>query len=262
MALDLQQDVLLALETGFPKIAACVGAPELTSRHGLLAHRYSEKTVAQALVQKAARVVSGLHASFALLSAGHLQELRAVYRMLDEFGEEIVFLGDIIVTGNASDLHERFLKDFWSEEFDIDGNPLASSQKRDRLSRSKIQAAIVRQGVFPVNPSDGQRIHGTLARAYSGYVHGASPHIMEMYGGKPERFHTSGMCGTPPFELAKRESLNYFYRGLLNVTFVAIVVECPEAEQDLRAAKDRFEKASGIGRGNAEKMIRKLKGGA
>ena len=42
---------------------------------------------------------------------------------------------------------------------------------------------------------------GLHARAgepgYSGYVHAASPHIMEMYGGNPARFHVRGMHGTP-----------------------------------------------------------------
>ena len=262
MSLDLPQEVLIALESAFPKIAGSVGAPELTQRHGLLAFRYSEQTVEQALVQKAARVVSGLHAAYSLLASGHLQELRAIYRMLDEFGEDIVFLGDIIISGNASELHERFLKDFWAEEFDVDGNPLTSSQKRDSVPRPKIQAAIARQEVFPVNPSDGQKVHGTLAKAYSGYVHGASPHIMEMYGGEPARFHTSGMRGTPPHKLAQQEALNYFYRGLLNVIFVAIVLECAAEVEQLREVKDRFEQLTGKGLGDSEKMISKLKDGA
>lgn len=259
MSTDLNVAILRALEAEFPHIANCVAPPVLTERNGLPAFRYLEQTVDQALVQKAARVVSGLHASLVLLRAGLLQELRAIYRMLDEFGEEIVFLGDVIVSGDISDLHREFLNDFWAEEFDVDGNPLKSSQKRKRVSRSKVQAAIARQAIFAVNPSDGQLIHGTLAKAYSGYVHGASPHIMEMYGGNPERFHTGGMAGTPPLKFAVRESLTYFYRGLLNVIFVAILVGCSEAESLLRETKDHIESVSGIGQGDAEAMIKKLK---
>ena len=54
--------------------------------------RYKEKTIQQAMVQKLARVVSGLHAAWLLLENGFLQEQAAVQRMLDEFHEDILFL--------------------------------------------------------------------------------------------------------------------------------------------------------------------------
>ena len=41
--------------------------------------------------------------------------------------------------------------------------------------------------------------------------------------------------------------------------FVAILVGCSEAESLLRATKDHIESVSGIGQGDAEVMIRKLK---
>lgn len=259
MTFALYVKVLQALEREFPPMSACVDAPVLTTRHGLPAFRYEKQSLEQALVQKAARVVSGLHASLLLLHAGHLQELRAIYRMLDEFGEDIVFLGDVIVSGQLGDLHKEYLDDFWAEEFDVEGKPFQSRQKRKRVRRAKIQAAIARQSVFPMNPSDGQRIHETLAKTYAGYVHGASPHIMEMYGGQPGRFHTSGMLGTPPFEFAIREAANYFYRGLLNVLYVAMLLRCAQAEGSLREIKNHFESVTGAGLGEVEAKIRMLK---
>ena len=47
-----------------------------------------------------------------------------------------------------------------------------------------------------LNPSDAQSAMSTLHKAYSGYVHGAYPHIMELYGGNPARFHMAGMRDT------------------------------------------------------------------
>lgn len=259
MSFQLFSDVLQALETEFPRICACVEAPALKTVNRVLVFRYEQQSVEQALVQKAARVLSGLHAAYVLLQAGHLQELRAIYRLLDEFSDEIVFLGEIVAAGETTKLQQQFLDDFWAEEFDVDGEPFLSKQKRNRVPRDKIQAAIARQTGFPVNPSDGQEVHRTLARTYSGYVHGASPHVMEMYGGTPEKFHTAGMLGTPPYATAMREAVNYFYRGLLMVIHVAILLECGDAENALREMKDKFEQATGAGQGDAAEKVKKHK---
>ena len=259
MSFDLFTEVLQVIEAQFLKISDSVGPPILTERNGVPVYRYKEQTVQQALVQKAARIASGLFAALALLRTGHLQELRAIYRMQDEFADDIVFLGNIITSGKSTDLHDRFLADFWAEEFDVDGEPFQSSQKRDRISRDKIQAAIARQPEFQVNPSDGQEVHRTLTKTNSGYVHGASPHIMEMYGGLPEKFHISGMLGKPPHDRAVHDATNYFYRGLLMVTHVAFLLQCGAAETELRQIKDKIEEITGSGQGDAEQMIRDQK---
>lgn len=60
-------------------------------RHGdSFVFRYEEKTLLQALIQKLARMVSGLHAARLLCDNGFLQEQRALQRMLDEFHEDLV----------------------------------------------------------------------------------------------------------------------------------------------------------------------------
>ena len=102
MSFQLFSEVIQAIETQFPEISSCVEPPILTERDGFPAFRYEDQSVEQALIQKAARIASGLNAAFVLLLAGHLQELRAIYRMLDEFSDEIVFLGDAIVTGHVT----------------------------------------------------------------------------------------------------------------------------------------------------------------
>jgi hypothetical protein len=50
------------------------------------------------------------------------------------------------------------------------------------------------------DPSRRIELYRTISKVYSGFVHGASPHIMEMYGGDPPHFHTKGMLGTPRIE--------------------------------------------------------------
>jgi hypothetical protein len=52
---------------------------------GLVAYRFKEHDLLQAIVQKLARVISGLSATSLLLNNGYLQEHGAIQRMLDEF---------------------------------------------------------------------------------------------------------------------------------------------------------------------------------
>jgi hypothetical protein len=61
----------------------------------------------------------------------------------------------------------------------------------------------------------------TIHETYSGYIHGASPHIMELYGGIPPRFHMKGMLGTPRHEDHTDDLLDYYHRAIISFAFAA-----------------------------------------
>ena len=65
-----------------------------------------------------------------------------------------------------------------------------------------------------VNPSSGVETMRTISKIYSGFVHGASPHIMDMYGGNPPRFHLRGMLGTVLADDHQDDLWNPFYRSI------------------------------------------------
>lgn len=182
--------------------------------------RYMEKSIHQALIQKLARVVSGLYAAQILLESGFLQEQGAIHRMLDEIVEDIVFLSFGAIN-EVTKLHQNFLNDFYEEEFDKPENPISSTQKRPMIPRKKIRAYIARMEGSGLDPSTGTALTNTLSKAYSGFVHGASPHIMDMYGGNPPHFHVAGMRGTPRFLEHQHDLWNYFYRGICAFGFAA-----------------------------------------
>ena len=115
--------------------------------------------------------------------------------MLDEFGEDVWFMCDAILRGRSSPLQDRFITDFFQPEFDHE-NPFLATQRRDRVPRRRIQAAIGRMPENPVNPNDSQELARTIANTQSGYVHGTSEHILDMYGGHPSRYRLEGMRGT------------------------------------------------------------------
>lgn len=192
---------------------------EVPQRDGFV-YRHIERSLHQALVQKIARVVSTLHAARLLMKHGFFQEQAALQRMLDEMQEDITFLAFSVIFDDTTPLHQHYLDAFFLEEFDAD-SAIASTQKRPMVPRSKVQGYIARMKGSALDPSSGIELARTVSKAYSGYVHAASPHIMDMYGGNPAKFHVRGMLGTPRHHEHQADLWNYFYRSIIAFAFVA-----------------------------------------
>jgi hypothetical protein len=221
-----------------------VPPPQLVPNMGSLAFRYVEKSIHQALVQKLARYVSGLHATRLLMECGFVQEQAALQRILDEIREDIIFLAFAVINNDLTELHQRYLHDFFEEEFDAD-TPLASTQKRSMVPRKKIQAYLARIEIAALDPSQRANLFRTVSKAYSGFVHAASPQVMDMYGGNPLRFHVRGMCGTPRHTEHKADLWNYIYRGINVCGFVAKAFGDDVLFTKIREFRYEFERKSG-----------------
>lgn len=207
----LLDDALPNMEMTLAGFEQRVRAPQRVPYKDRSVFRYAERTVHQALIQKLARLLSGLHAARILLEHGFFQEQAASQRMLGEFREDIMFLSPGVLRDEMTELHRQYLDAFYEEEFDNE-DPLKATQRRPMVPRKRIRAYLGRIEGIDVDPSTGIEISRTLSKAYSGFVHGASPQIMDMYGGTPGRFHVTGMLGTP-LESEHRDDLwNYFYR--------------------------------------------------
>lgn len=204
--------------------------------------QYVEKTIQQAIVQKLARIISGLYAARILLENGFIQEQGALQRMLDEFVEDVLFLAYAVISNDVTDLHHRYLEAFQEEEFDKPEDPISSTQKRPMIPRDKIRTYIARIEGSGLDPSRGVALTRTISKAYSGYVHGASPHIMEMYGGNPPRFHVSGMRETPRYKYHQRDLWNYFYRGICAFGLAAKAFGAAALSSSIQRYLDDFEK--------------------
>lgn len=223
---------------------ARVPPPRLVLINGAPAYRYIEKSVHQALVQKLARVVTGLRAARTLMEAGFFQEQAALQRMLDEFGEDISFLAYSIIYRDHTPLHQEYLDAFFAEEFD-DPNPLKSRQKRSMPSRQQIRGFVSRSEMAGLDPSSGVELSRTISKAYSGYVHGASPQIMDLYGGDPARFHVHGMLGTPREEEHRHDLWNYFFRSIICFGLVAKAFGDEALFHEIKEFSDEFAAEAG-----------------
>ena len=141
--------------------------------------RYTEQTIQQAIIQKLARVITGLKSANILMEHGVFQEQCAIQRMLDEFQQDISFLCIAIFNNEITNLHTSYLEAFYQEEFNNPEDPVASRKNRPMTPRKKIIAFLARAEAEANanNPSRGVDIAKTLSKAYSGFVHGASPQI-------------------------------------------------------------------------------------
>lgn len=215
---DLYDEAFPYMERWVHELAGLVPAPQLVNRSGLRVFRFLEQTPDQAIVQKLARLVSALRAARVLLDRGFVQEVGILMRVLDETQQDVVF----VLSGlkNPTDLDREFLEAFYEEEFDAD-TAVASTQRRKMIPRKKIRARIAK--FFSELP--GSRIDQSshaeglrkIDKTQSGYVHGASGHLMEMYGGRPPQFcfHMNGIAGTSVEQVRREEFWYYVYRSIM-----------------------------------------------
>ena len=239
---QLYDQTLTNMETSHATLAGRVHAPEVVpfGKDGPV-FRYADKEIHQALIQKLARVVSGLHAARLLMEHGFFQEQAALQRMLDELNEDILFLAHGVISGNTTDLHQEYLAAFYEEEFDNPDGAIESTQKRPMVSRQKIRAYLSRVEGF----SSQVEALRTVQKAYSGYVHGASPHIMEMYLGSPPRWHLRGMLGTLRADDHRRDLWNVFYRSIGSFFFAAQAFGDEKLSGSIRQYMREFAAAAG-----------------
>ena len=176
---SLYDDALSNMESTLHALAARVPPPRKVPFKDSFVYRHVEKSIHQALVQKLARSISTLHATRRLLEHGFVQEQGALQRMLDEMNEDITFLSFGVINGDITQLHQSYLDAFFEEEFNAE-TALASTQKRPMIPRKKIQAYLARVNGLSLDPSSAGETSRTVSKAYSGYVHAASPHIMDM----------------------------------------------------------------------------------
>jgi hypothetical protein len=231
----LQEFYLAMQEASGPLVYRDVG-PHRQSRHENL-------TESLVCYLKGVKAVSTLNACVVLLRQGFTQEIGALCRMVDDFFNEILFLLVPQGENGFSPDQVKFLEAFFQEELDAD-NLLRSTQKRDTVSARTIHASIGRLAEGELNPSDTQELFRTTHQALSGYVHGAYPHIMEMFGGEPAHFHMGGMLGTPRIDEWRGQLIGYVQRLTMITVLVARKLGKTEMEAPIRAFLEEFESAT------------------
>ncbi len=242
---DLYKQTLKTLGASFDLLYAQIGPPKLVRFGREYAYRYEDKSIHQAIIQKLARLVTALQSIMLLNRCGLLQEQAVVQRTLDEFEQDINFLSFGVIFDDRSSLHDRYLEAFYEEEFDSPANAIESTQKRPMIPRKKIIAYLAKDRGTGYNQSSSVEVMRTLSKTYSGYVHGASPHLMELCYGEPPRFHLFGSKDSPLFDDHEADMINYFYRGILAFAVSAKACGNEKLFEDLQQFSITFAKHSG-----------------
>ena len=162
-----------------------VPQPTWTHLHGdNHAYRYVDHQAHQALVLKSVRLSSALRAGWMLLQNGLVLDAGATMRSLDELDSEIMFIaGPLVFQHSPEPRHDQYLAEFFQEEFDHP-DPLQATQRRNRVSRRDIRAYVARTYNAGLPVSQVVAATETIDAAFSGYVHGAAVHIMDVYDGR------------------------------------------------------------------------------
>jgi len=113
------------------------------------------------------------------------------------------------------------------------------------IPRKKIRAYLSRIEAPLFDQSKAVELMRTLNKAYSGFVHGASPQLMDMYGGNPPKYHISGMLGTPRIKQHSDDLWNYFYRGIITFVVAAKAFGDDEIFSKIRDFSEYFQSLSG-----------------
>jgi hypothetical protein len=236
-ALDGLRGIVNELGKGYP-------APHFVDRAGgkVFRHEEIDRTPQLACYLKAVKICSTLRAALALVDLGHMQEAYALCRICDDQTDDIGYLVKPLgETGLMSVDQLRFLNEFYQEEFDKPDDPLASTRRRDRVPRRKVYAGIHKDAK---DPSTALALNQTLQRTFSGYVHGAYSHIMDMYGGNPGSYHMCGMLDTPRIPEALRTIPHYLYRGMMAVEGLALLTGRVDLATKLRTLSDEVQKVA------------------
>lgn len=260
--LDFIKHVTKNLERAYMALEGSpwIGPPEwITSENQF---RHQRKHDCLLIYLKGIRTVSLLNASVVLLEAGYVHEVGILCRCIDEAIEDMIFfIRNLGENSNPTESQEKILKEFFQEQFADPMSPLGSSIKRDRVPRRKVRATIAGLPENEVNPHDHVQLTKTVYDTFSGYVHGAYPHIMELYGGQPARFHMTGMANTPRTEEWQRQLIDYAYRGILGAWFTARRLGEDGVAAEVFSLRQEFERRYPHVLGEPNELIKKIKKG-
>jgi hypothetical protein len=150
------------------------------------AFEYQDHSAKVVAVLKLIRAAHGVNAMNLLCRSGLFIDFGAIIRCVNDCMEEVYFLLETFPTtsGNV----DKFVKAFF--ENTIDGYLL--STETPTVLRNKIRSAMVR--VLKGRHDDAMlKMTERIYKAFCGYVHANSAHIMEVYNGGTRDFNLAGV---------------------------------------------------------------------
>jgi hypothetical protein len=243
---------LTRLEHAYHAMSSTFGPPavkQITTRHiSGIAFRYRQESDSLLCFLKGVKLISTLNGALVLLSQGYVQEISALIRIADDCCADILFMSRPMNGDEPSADQSRFFEEFYQEEFDDPKYPLGSNKKRDVVPRKSVFTGFAQLAGEHLNPSDAQSVMTTIHKAFSRYIHGAYPHIMELYGGRPSRlhFHMSGMSNTSKVAEARAQLIAEIYRAIMASELVSRKLGLEAERKSVRELLTEYETRLGV----------------
>lgn len=187
----------------------------------------SEQAIQAAIFLKTAKYVSSLHAAKILFSHRHFQELWALFRIVDECGEDVTFLALALHVNSSEAIVTDYLNWFWTE-------PTALSEQENgrhkiaTIRRRKIQAFIARHS--NAGQPDSRELGNAeyLHMITSGYVHGSAAHILDLHDPRSGLFEVTGSTNRKIEADCSSILEDQYFRGAQTIAMAASVFGLPE----------------------------------
>jgi hypothetical protein len=189
--------------------------------------RYPNPNALTLQVLKCVRIVSALRAAMILLSKSHTTEVGVLFRTIDDFISDIMFVDEVVSTGKSTLAQQEYFDKYFDDEASINHNE----------RRQKVQASEAR-AVGGDNPDRIKKIVKQIDHTFSGVIHGDYSSTMEMYGGPEMKFHMEGV----PYRYPDyRHFTGLQICAALNALFkVAVNLGFTELATHLRALRQEF----------------------
>lgn len=189
--------------------------------------RYQNPTSLHLQLLKGIRIISGLYSLVVLLENGFVQEMGVLIRTLNDFQTEIEFIHDAH-TNKPNEKQKNFVDLFFAKEI-LSPDLSTEKEKRPTVSRKHIRAGSVRSLQPLVEENRARRMQEHIDDAFSGYVHGEYPHIMELYEGNfitgKGKFRTKGMLGTPRINEFRWQLASCLMRANATLFLIALALD-------------------------------------
>jgi hypothetical protein len=232
MAEVWRQKVLEIMDGTHASFAEGVPPPQKIQIENCFTYRYVEQTLEQVIVQKLARIVTGLRSAQILISHGFLQEAATLQRSVDEAQEDITFLIYGRIADKCTKDHEIYLKSFWSD----------SAESKAALPRPRIRDFIAEAEATLINGSADAVVKPIkqIYAVYSGYAHASSVHVMELFDGNPPTWRLQGNVGSRLHMDHLSDIRNQYFRGLTAFAIAALLFDQPVLFKNLMEFAESF----------------------
>lgn len=218
--------------------------PNWDGRH----FRYKDPNPYTFLVLKMARMVTGFYSALLLTQKGLFEDAGAVHRVIIECSHDIDFVMEGLTQDPFPEDKQKLVDNFFQNDNLTPEQMLSTMRKQPTIPRKKIYPTVGRF-LSPENPDRPQRIVKVIEELFSGYVHAAYPHVMEMYEGKGKEFQMRGIEALIP-EWIKQLALR-IHPALNQFSLFAKPLSLAKLADDLVAARKELEQSELYGRPNS-----------